>query len=149
MIIRKAISYEYPILIENESRVFDSDIITKEDCRNFNTYVLDDEEGNILGHYISYIEENSSYLFTILINGSYRGKGFSNLLLEHYLTQESLNHTLHVNIDNYVAIHLYESYDFRQINIIRHFYENGEDAIFMRRENENNPEANLWRSRKF
>ena len=83
MLIREALPEEYPILIQNELDQFDSDWITLDDFDTKTAIVLVDQ-GEIVGHYMWY-NDDQPYLYTLLINSKHRGKGYSKLLLKHFL----------------------------------------------------------------
>jgi len=133
--IRNATPNEYSILIENELTQFASDWITLEDCQTKNTIVLVLDK-DMAGHYMWY-EDDQPYLFTLLINNTHRGKGYSKLLLQHFLDVNDKDKTLHTNTENISAINLYSSFGFRIIRKEDNFYEDGSDAFFMKRMHEN------------
>jgi len=133
MIIRQAFESEYATLIYNETLSFDSDIITTEELAEYNTWVLVSPDSQIHGHYVSIDEADCSYLYSILINSSVRGKGYSKKLLEHFLSINDLKKTLHVDIFNAIGINLYKSYNFKIIEKHQNFYQNGRSAYLMER----------------
>lgn len=133
--IRQALPEEYSILIQNELDQFDSDWITLEDFDTKTAIVLVDQ-GEIVGHYMWY-NDDQPYLYTLLINSKHRGKGYSKLLLKHFLDVNNRDKTLHTNTENIAAINLYSSFGFCILQRELNFYEDGSDAFFMKRTHEN------------
>lgn len=146
MIIRPAFEHEYALLIKNEENSFNSDIITQEELYEYRTEVL---VNNLIieGHYVSIDTNTSSYLYSLLINSSVRGKGYSKKLLEHFILSNDLKKSLHVDIFNVVAINLYKSYNFKIKEKHINFYQNGRSAYSMERIHGNNLISNIRKPR--
>ena len=75
-------------------------------------------------------------IVNINILDSYKGKGYSKLLMNSLLNYKEENNveniTLEVNKENSIAINLYKSYGFKEVGIRKRYY-NGIDGILMER----------------
>ena len=71
----------------------------------------------------------------VFIKEEHRGKGYSKLLLDYVIENNSnLKLMLEVSVNNHIAINLYKKFDFREIHIRKNYYKDGSDAIIMERE---------------
>lgn len=136
---------DLPQLLEIQNECFihpwkEKDILyeLKENPVNF-MYVL--EEGNlILGFIDFWITFDSATIAQIAIRKQYQGKGYSSILMQEMIddcyAKKVLNITLEVRTSNTKAISLYKKFNFREIVIKPHYYDNGEDALYMVRKEE-------------
>ena len=71
----------------------------------------------------------------IAIKKAYQGRHLAHLLMKEMIddcfAKKVINITLEVRINNVKAINLYSQYGFKKIVIKPHYYDNGEDAIYM------------------
>ena len=76
-----------------------------------------------------------AHILSVTILESYRGRGLGRKIMEFFIQKAAiLNFTsikLEVNIDNEIAIHLYEKLGFDIITRIRKYYQDDSDAYLM------------------
>ena len=92
----------------------------------------------IVGYYMWYPEYDHAYLYSFAIDKYHQGKGYSKILLTHFLNNSENEQQLHVHPNNLQAIGLYKKFNFVEQEIVDDFYEDGSSAILMRRKNESN-----------
>ena len=97
-------------------------------------YVL--EEGKqIVGFLDFWITFDSATIAQIAIKKTYQGKHLSHLLMQEMIDDcfaKKVNSiTLEVRINNIKAINMYTKYGFEKVVIKPHYYDNGEDALYM------------------
>ena len=102
-------------------------------------YVLE-EEKTLLGFIDFWITFDSATIAQIAIRKQYQGRHLANILMQEMIddcyAKKVLNITLEVRTSNVKAISLYKKFDFKEIVIKPHYYDNGEDALYMvRKEN--------------
>lgn len=142
---RPATIKDLPQLLEIQNECFlhpwkEKDILYElnENPVNF-MYVL--EEGNTLLGFIDFwITFDSATIAQIAIRKQYQGRHLANILMQEMIddcyAKKVLNITLEVRTSNVKAISLYKKFDFKEIVIKPHYYDNGEDALYMvRKEN--------------
>lgn len=120
-------------LLNIDKKSFDYDQLTKDDLEKYSntTYVLK-ENGVIVGYYVYYMKEDVCYLETIVVDFQHRNKGYSKVLLEHFLKQGN-KFELHCKIENMTAFGLYLSNGFGVMEVVEKFYDDESDAFLMRR----------------
>lgn len=78
---------------------------------------------------------NCNYIAIIGLLEEYRGHNIGSIILND-IVQKSIEDNkhikLHVNINNYQAVKLYEKFGFKVIKTNKHYYENGDDAYTMK-----------------
>ncbi|BCA95688.1 ribosomal-protein-alanine acetyltransferase [Legionella antarctica] len=109
------------------------------DCR-----VIEINNGDspvLAGYIISRVSNNSCHILNLCIAKPLQSKGFGRKLLQTFLyslskyTQAEIV-VLEVRPSNYVALHLYQSMGFEQVEIKKEYYKDSnsaEDAIFLRK----------------
>lgn len=110
--------------------------IFKEELVNNNSNYLvlkyDDEIVAFGGIKIVLDEAN---LMNIVTKKNNRNNGFGKILLNSLINlskeKNCLSITLEVNENNYNAIHLYESFNFKKVGARKNYYRNGDTAILM------------------
>lgn len=97
-----------------------------------------DYEGVICGFIDFWVTFDVAQLNQIAVHENLRKKGIGEILLQDMLNrvsqQEVSKVTLEVRVQNNKAINLYTKYGFKQEIIKKHYYDNGDDAIFMIKE---------------
>lgn len=97
-------------------------------------YVLEDNN-EIIGFLDFWITFDSATIAQIAIKKAYQGRHLAHLLMKEMIddcfAKKVINITLEVRINNVKAINLYSQYGFKKIVIKPHYYDNGEDAIYM------------------
>ena len=107
-----------------------------------NFLVLKNSNNNVIGYIDYWITFDSSTIFKIVIKDTYRNKGLGYFLLNEtieilkkYEDKEDKTKLLYITLEvrksNLSAISLYHKCGFKEITIKRGYYEDGEDAIYM------------------
>ena len=145
MEIRPAELKDVPSLVELENDCFllpwkEKDILYELNENPVNVmYVLEDNN-YVIGFIDFWITFDSATIAQIGIRKNYRGRGLANLLMQEMIddcyAKKVMNITLEVRASNAKAISLYKKYNFKEIVIKPHYYDNGEDAIYMVRKEE-------------
>ena len=145
MEIRPAELKDVPSLIELENDCFllpwkEKDILYELNENPVNVmYVLEDNN-YVIGFIDFWITFDSATIAQIGIRKNYRGRGLANLLMQEMIddcyAKKVMNITLEVRASNAKAISLYKKYNFKEIVIKPHYYDNGEDAVYMVRKEE-------------
>lgn len=97
-------------------------------------YVLE-ENNMILGYLDFWITFDSATVAQIAIRKAYQGRHLADLLMKEMIddcfAKKVINIALEVRVSNIKAINLYLKHGFKKIVVKPHYYENGEDAIYM------------------
>lgn len=97
-----------------------------------------DYEGVICGFIDFWITFDVAQLNQIAVHEALRRKGIGEVLLQDMINRvcrQDVNRiTLEVRTHNEKAISLYKKYGFKEELIKKHYYDNGDDAIFMIKE---------------
>lgn len=97
-----------------------------------------DYEGIICGFIDFWITFDVAQLNQIAVHENLRRKGIGEILLQDMLKrviEQGVNKiTLEVRVQNSKAIALYKKYGFKEELIKKHYYDNGDNAIFMIKE---------------
>lgn len=127
-------------LTKSNIDILDNSFIDKNKIKNeleinpFAHILLLIENNEILGYlYYSDIYERAE-INQFEINSIHRNCGKGKILLQEMIKTVDKDITLEVRIDNYSAIHLYESNGFKRIATRKKYY-NGTDGILMERKN--------------
>lgn len=120
------------LINDNFNNVYDiQDILNKEYAY---LYVFE-EDNKIMG--FIHVEKHFEVLeiINIVVNPDYRKKGIASKLIQHSIdTMDHERILLEVNSNNVSAINLYHKFNFKDINIRKKYYKDG-DAIVMERSN--------------
>ena len=99
---------------------------------------LIEEEGKILGYGCLRVLFETADVDNIAVDESERGKGYGEILLTLMETRAAAMGAteclLEVRVSNAPAISLYQKHGFQTISVRKKYYENGEDALVMRKE---------------
>jgi ribosomal-protein-alanine N-acetyltransferase len=95
-------------------------------------YLVAKEDEKVIG-YIG-IEKvlDEVHIINMAVHPDYRGKGIGKRLMQHVLNDEEV-FFLEVRVSNETARKVYEKYGFKDINMRKQYYADGEDAYVMRR----------------
>lgn len=78
---------------------------------------------------------NKAHLVSIAVCDPYKRKGIGTILLTKSMAAikkyKIHDYVLEVRVSNYIAIRLYEKFDFKIESIKKHYYRDNEDAYFM------------------
>jgi len=98
-------------------------------------------DNELVGYYMCYGNHHEYYLESLAVAKKHRGKGYSKMLLDHFLNNNTADHySLHVADGNFVALRLYEQNGFNIVGTEKNFYEDGSLAfVLQRNENHHRP----------
>ena len=110
--------------------------VLKQELENPNTtYIIAKENNEVLGFAGISVCLDEATLNNIVVKKSHRNRGIGGELLESLIELCSELHmksfTLEVNVENEVAIHLYEKFGFKNLGIRKKYYNNSHDAFIM------------------
>ena len=140
MEIREAQEKDIPSILEIEQECFlkswgEKDIRYELFDNPVNVFYLLEHQNEIIGFIDFWITFDSATIAQIAIKKQYRGQHLSHLLMTEMIddcfAKKVAHITLEVRTSNLKAISLYEKYGFKKIVIKPHYYENGEDALYM------------------
>ena len=98
---------------------------------------LAEEGGQVCGYCVLSVLFEDAEVLNIAVAPAYRKQGYGRLLMETMLEKaRSLNALqcfLEVRESNTPAIRLYESYGFAQYGVRKRYYEDGENALVMKK----------------
>lgn len=124
----------------NIKEIKDSELLKNDYIQNalkndpFGTFLIMYDEEELVGYiYFSNIYDRAE-INQIEVSEKRRGNGFGSKLLEEALKELNKDITLEVRENNFVAINLYEKYNFKKVAIRKGYY-NGIDGILMERKN--------------
>ena len=140
MEIRFAEEKDIPSILEIENECFIKPWSEKDIRYELNNnpvsvvYVLE-ESNMILGYLDFWITFDSATVAQIAIRKAYQGRHLADLLMKEMIddcfAKKVINIALEVRVSNIKAINLYLKHGFKKIVVKPHYYENGEDAIYM------------------
>jgi len=107
-----------------------------------NTLFLKLEDGKIIKKLIGFVvvikdREDQANIINFLIHPQFQSKGYGTLLLQETIKRikrlkDIKKIVLNVQVNNYIAIKLYEKFNFQKnTKIIENYYQSGEDAYLM------------------
>ena len=140
MEIRLATLNDVISMLEIENECFlhpwkESDLVYEIKDNPVSTVLVIEEKSIILGFLSYWITFDSATVAQIAIKKAYQGQHLSNLLMEEMVddcyAKRVMSITLEVRVSNVKAISLYRKYGFKDIVIKPHYYDNGEDALYM------------------
>ncbi|MHA1615764.1 MAG: ribosomal protein S18-alanine N-acetyltransferase [Candidatus Njordarchaeales archaeon] len=99
-------------------------------------FLVAEVNGKIIGYIAGRVEYgNLGHIVTIAVHPNWRRKGLGTMLMRkilNYFRKNSCKKAyLEVRVSNEPAIKLYQRLGFRKVRIIKHYYEDGEDAFLM------------------
>ena len=139
-----------PIKISDANRVYDisknaffkaksvGQLVKDIEENSFLKSFVYEENGVILGYYISSMILDIAELFTIAVDQNYRKQKIGSYLLDHLINRckdsDIKEIWLEVSTKNEAAINLYEKYGFTKDGLRKNYYQQlGEDAYNMKR----------------
>lgn len=93
------------------------------------------QDREFLGYGVVLNLSEEIHINNVAVLPEYRGKGFGSALMQHILDifPEHKEAWLEVRASNQVAIHLYEKFNFEPAVLRKSYYQDGENALMMRR----------------
>ena len=121
---------------------WDKNILRDELLNSNSYYLVAKNENMILGFGgISQVLDEVT-LNNIVVKRNFRGLGIASILLDNLIKIAINNNssfiTLEVNINNKIAIHLYNKYGFKKVGLRKKYYNHKDDAILMTKILKNN-----------
>ncbi len=130
---KEDVDFVYKIIEENFPRPWIREQILLENV--FSYKVVLEKEGEIIGFLFGEIIYEEANVLLIAIKKDYQGKGFGELLLDHFVqvckNKEVNKILLEVSTENKKAINLYRKKGFKKLSIRKKYYSNGSDAFLM------------------
>ena len=73
-------------------------------------------------------------ILNVAVDKKYQNNGFGKKIVSQYLSILPNNSVvfLEVNINNFIALKIYTTLNFKEIDLRKNYYNNGEDALIMR-----------------
>ena len=107
------------------------DVNALENYKTEISYLVNEEK---LGYVIIEVLDTVN-IIDVFVNESYRGRGISKILFNYLFDNyKNVRFMLEVRSKNFVAINLYESYNFKTIHVRKKYYGN-DDALIMEADN--------------
>jgi ribosomal-protein-alanine N-acetyltransferase len=136
--IRSANEGDIPTIVEIENASFPApwtENAFRHEIENPRAYffVAVAEDGAVMGYYDMWLYSGEGHLLNICVAPEYRRKGLGRMLLEHALATAGTAgvHEIYLEVrpSNEAAINLYVKYGFKELEVRRGYYQNGEDAL--------------------
>lgn len=138
--IRPATREDLPQLVVLENQCFkhpwkESDILYEIEDNPVSNFWVIEANGQIVGFSDHWITFDSATIAQIAINPSFRRNHLGSALMKDIIddcyAKKVLTLTLEVRIGNLTAQHFYLKNGFQKVVVKPHYYDNGEDAIYM------------------
>ncbi|KYC45170.1 MAG: putative N-acetyltransferase [Candidatus Methanofastidiosum methylothiophilum] len=102
------------------------------------TFLVVEKDMDIIGFVIGIIQKKEGHILVIAIRDDYKRRGIGTILMkkliEVYQKKGITKLKLEVRISNVAAISMYKNLGFKITNRLKHYYENGEDGLLLRRD---------------
>ena len=127
------------IAIEHESfhNPYPEDIITFLYERYRTTFLVAEQGGTILGYIAGITSWREGHIVSLAVLPNWRRKGIASQLVEElyriFRKYGKKRVKLEVRLSNKAAITLYENLGFERRKIVKKYYEDGEDAVMMKK----------------
>ncbi len=135
----KADDIHQVISIEHESfqHPYPADVVTFLYEKYGDTFLVAEQGGTVLGYIAGITSWKEGHIVSLAVLPSWRNKGIATELVEE-LCNVFRNHSkrrvkLEVRVNNRAAINLYGKLGFEKQRIVKNYYENGEDAVMMKK----------------
>lgn len=142
--IRKAKEQDLLQLLQIEQELFQKDawdekfFLYEMHDNPYSTIYVYEQDNRILGFMDLWIAYENAELSNIAVKKEFQNQGIAKQLMQYMMEcihqSQCTNVTLEVRVSNEAAIHLYESFHFQKVSKRKHYYENGEDAFLMMKE---------------
>lgn len=125
--------------IENESfsNPYPTSVITFLYEKYRDTFLVADQGGTILGYIAGITSWREGHIVSLAVLPTWRRKGIASQLVEElyniFREGGKKRVKLEVRVSNTSAIELYEKLGFEKQKIVKNYYENGEDAVMMKK----------------
>ena len=142
MIVRNVIADDIYRIIELEYQNFDYPY--PPEIVNFlfesyrDTFLVVEKDGEVIGFVIGIVQKKEGHILVIAIRDDFKRKGVGTFLMKKlidiYKKKGITRLKLEVRASNIAAISMYKNLGFKITNRLKHYYENGEDGLLLRRE---------------
>ena len=142
MIVRNVIADDIYRVIELEYQNFDYPY--PPEIVNFlfesyrDTFLVVEKDGEVIGFVIGIVQKKEGHILVIAIRDDFKRKGIGTFLMKKlidiYKKKGITRLKLEVRASNIAAISMYKNLGFKITNRLKHYYENGEDGLLLRRE---------------
>lgn len=138
--IRLASESDLPYILSIENTCFSSpwkkeDLYRELTENQFACFMLISIDNQIVGFCDYWQTFDSGTICQIAIDRHFRNMGFASRLLNEVLddcfAKKITSITLEVRASNFPAIKLYEKFNFKTVCVKPHYYDDGEDALYM------------------
>jgi ribosomal-protein-alanine N-acetyltransferase len=135
----KADDISQVLAIEHESfqNPYTADIITFLYEKYKDTFLVTEQGGFVFGYIAGISSWREGHIISLAVLPAWRKKGIATQLVEEiceiFKKEGKKRVKLEVRISNRAALSLYQRVGFEKKKIVRNYYENGEDAVLMKR----------------
>lgn len=138
--IRKMDMSDVPYVFKTEQEVFgksleESMLYDELIYNKMSQYFMALKDGKRLGYIGVWITQPNAEIVNIVVDKASRQQGIGKRLMHEALQYCKVHDvdmmSLEVRVSNQAAIHLYESFGFKQEAIRKNYYNNGDDALLM------------------
>lgn len=103
------------------------------------TFLVVENDKVVIGFVIGIVQKREGHILVIAIRDDYKKKGVGTFLMKRlidaYEKKGITRLKLEVRASNLAALSMYRNLGFKITNRLKHYYENGEDGLLLRREN--------------
>ena len=103
------------------------------------TFLVVERDKDVIGFVIGIVQKREGHILVIAIRDDYKKKGIGTFLMKRlidaYEKKGITRLKLEVRASNVAALSMYRNLGFKITNRLKHYYENGEDGLLLRREN--------------
>ena len=141
--IRKAEIWDIPrihelgsLLNDNFSEVNSLNEMLEDGFSKIYVYEMDDK---VVGFISATDLKETCDIISVVVDEEYRNRLIATNLIDYLFSELDENCkmiTLEVDTLNKAALHLYDKFGFKVVNVRKHYYANGDDAYLMARESE-------------
>jgi ribosomal-protein-alanine N-acetyltransferase len=116
---------------------YPSDVVTFLYERYRDTFLVAEQGGTVLGYISGITSWREGHIVSVAVLPSWRRKDIASQLVQELCSifkyQNKKRVKLEVRVSNTPAINLYEKLGFEKQKIVEDYYENGEDAVMMKK----------------
>ena len=129
-------------VLEIERLSFDepySEEVFRRVLNQYNIFLVGDVVGGgVVAYILALVLQSEVHVLSVAVHPEWRGRGYAKQLFEHLFQEVRLlglgRIGLEVDVTNNVAQHVYYALGFKVGGRLRHYYQNGHDALFLFKE---------------
>lgn len=103
-----------------------------------NTFLVAEKDRDIIGFVIGITQRKEGHILVIAVRDDFKRKGIGTVLMQKLISVYKKNGItrlrLEVRESNIAAISMYRKLGFKINNKLKHYYEDGEDGLLLRRD---------------